>query len=79
MKVKAFINKKDPKDFTKQEKKEYKEYLNWWGDIEYKKYLKRLDNAKDGFEENNKEKVEYNLMLASMQLKLVANIRTRKV
>lgn len=78
MRVKAFINKKDPKDFTKQEKKEYKEYLNWWGDIEYKKYLKLLDDAKDGFIENNKEKVEVSLMLASMQLKLVANIRTRK-
>lgn len=79
MRVKAFINKKDPKDFTKQEKKEYKEYLNWWNEIEYKKYLKRLEYAKQGFEMNDRKMVEYNLMLADMQLKLCANIKTRKV
>lgn len=73
-----FMSELDYSEMNNDQRKKYREYLHWWNDIEYKKYLTLLDSAKDGFNENNKEKVEVSLMLADMQLKLCANIRNRK-
>ena len=73
-----FMSELDYSEMNNDQRKKYRQYLHWFNDIEYKKYLKILDNVKQSIEKGDKRNAEHGLYVASMQLRLCANIRNRK-
>lgn len=55
-----------------------KAYLMLLADIEYEKYLRFLNHAKDALARNDKKALGYCLKVASMALKQSAAYRTRR-